>query len=40
MAGSTAFTIRTVPKKFVSNWALPSSSVVSSAAPCGVYPRC
>src|SRR6266568_3792820 len=36
--GSTAFTIRTAPKKFVSSCALASSTLVSSAAPVIEYP--
>src|SRR6266850_1976364 len=36
--GSTAFTMRTMPKKFVSNCALASSTLVSSAAPIIAYP--
>src|SRR5437016_7525330 len=38
MPGSTAFTMRTVPKKLVSNWALASARLVSSAAPVSAYP--
>src|SRR5256886_14239206 len=36
--GSTAFTIRTAPKKLVSSCALASSTLVSSAAPVIEYP--
>src|SRR5437867_7151405 len=36
--GRTAFTMRTMPKKFVSNCAFASSTLVSSAAPIIAYP--
>ena len=38
MPGSTACTKRTAPKKLVSNWALASARLVSSAAPVSAYP--
>src|SRR5256885_11961334 len=37
IAGSAAFTMRTVPKKLVSNWALASARLVSSTAPVSAY---